>query len=215
MKDCKTPLYLTGGTALSRFYFHHRYSEDLDFFVNNEKEFSSFVTILFESIEKKQTVLNYTIDISNIKRFDNFTQIFLVRNDSDHTTLKIDIINDIAEHNGGFLNRKYGRIDSWENILSNKISALYRLEAKDVIDIWIIAKNRLFQWKNVMSQAKRKDAGIDPTEISEILQTFPIALSEKIKWSIPYSADELLLDIHSISKDILLGHENSLCENKK
>lgn len=29
--------YLTGGTALSEFYFHHRYSEDLDFF--SEKEF--------------------------------------------------------------------------------------------------------------------------------------------------------------------------------
>ncbi|MFA5806633.1 MAG: nucleotidyl transferase AbiEii/AbiGii toxin family protein [Melioribacteraceae bacterium] len=24
--------YLTGGTCLSRFYFNHRYSEDLDFF---------------------------------------------------------------------------------------------------------------------------------------------------------------------------------------
>jgi len=26
------PWYLTGGTALSRFYFSHRYSDDLDFF---------------------------------------------------------------------------------------------------------------------------------------------------------------------------------------
>ena len=32
--------YLTGGTALSRFYFQHRYSEDLDFFSAKElKEF--------------------------------------------------------------------------------------------------------------------------------------------------------------------------------
>ncbi len=29
-----TPFYLTGGTALSRCFFHHRYSDDLDFFVN-------------------------------------------------------------------------------------------------------------------------------------------------------------------------------------
>ena len=33
------PLYLTGGTALSRFYLKHRYSDDLDFFVNNEESF--------------------------------------------------------------------------------------------------------------------------------------------------------------------------------
>ena len=30
--------YLTGGTALSRFYCHHRYSEDLDFFSSAELE---------------------------------------------------------------------------------------------------------------------------------------------------------------------------------
>ena len=28
--------YLTGGTALSRFYFHHRLSEDLDLFTETE-----------------------------------------------------------------------------------------------------------------------------------------------------------------------------------
>jgi len=28
----KTPFYLTGGTAISRHYYNHRYSDDLDFF---------------------------------------------------------------------------------------------------------------------------------------------------------------------------------------
>ncbi len=31
--------YLTGGTALSRQYLHHRYSDDLDFFLNRENDF--------------------------------------------------------------------------------------------------------------------------------------------------------------------------------
>lgn len=30
------PFYLTGGTALSRHYFNHRYSDDLHFFLNND-----------------------------------------------------------------------------------------------------------------------------------------------------------------------------------
>ncbi|MDZ7724261.1 MAG: nucleotidyl transferase AbiEii/AbiGii toxin family protein [candidate division KSB1 bacterium] len=30
----ETPFYLTGGTALSRHYFDHRFSDDLVFFVN-------------------------------------------------------------------------------------------------------------------------------------------------------------------------------------
>ena len=31
------PFYLTGGTALGRFYLNHRYSEDMDFFVYANK----------------------------------------------------------------------------------------------------------------------------------------------------------------------------------
>ena len=34
VENCKTRFYLTGGTALSRAYYRHRYSDDLDFFVN-------------------------------------------------------------------------------------------------------------------------------------------------------------------------------------
>ncbi|MDR1421550.1 MAG: nucleotidyl transferase AbiEii/AbiGii toxin family protein, partial [Coriobacteriales bacterium] len=34
VQSCKTPFYLTGGTALSRIYYAHRFSDDLDFFVN-------------------------------------------------------------------------------------------------------------------------------------------------------------------------------------
>ncbi|MGI5097497.1 nucleotidyl transferase AbiEii/AbiGii toxin family protein [Treponema socranskii] len=32
VKNLDVPFYLTGGTALSRGYYHHRYSDDLDFF---------------------------------------------------------------------------------------------------------------------------------------------------------------------------------------
>ena len=32
---------------------------------------------------------------------------------------------------------KYSNIDSLQNILSNKISALFRYEPKDIVDIWI------------------------------------------------------------------------------
>jgi len=38
VKKSGTPFYLTGGTALSRGYFNHRYSDDLDLFVNNHKD---------------------------------------------------------------------------------------------------------------------------------------------------------------------------------
>ena len=39
MGSIDTKFYLTGGTALSRFYLNHRYSEDLDFFTNRDTDF--------------------------------------------------------------------------------------------------------------------------------------------------------------------------------
>jgi len=35
--------YLTGGTVLSRAYLNHRYSDDLDFFVNQNPNFEKQV----------------------------------------------------------------------------------------------------------------------------------------------------------------------------
>ncbi|MBI5746396.1 MAG: nucleotidyl transferase AbiEii/AbiGii toxin family protein [Nitrospirae bacterium] len=34
-----TPFYLSGGTTLSRGYYNHRYSDDLDYFVNDHQDF--------------------------------------------------------------------------------------------------------------------------------------------------------------------------------
>lgn len=45
-----TPFYLTGGTALSRGYYRHRYSDDLDFFVNKDMNFSKYADSLRKAI---------------------------------------------------------------------------------------------------------------------------------------------------------------------
>lgn len=43
LKSVLSSFYLTGGTALGRFYLSHRFSEDLDFFLNNSDDFHSSV----------------------------------------------------------------------------------------------------------------------------------------------------------------------------
>lgn len=40
LSNADTEFYLTGGTAASRGYLHHRFSDDLDFFVNDDKRFA-------------------------------------------------------------------------------------------------------------------------------------------------------------------------------
>lgn len=43
VEGCKTDFFLTGGTALSRGYYGHRYSDDLDFFVCSDFRFNAQV----------------------------------------------------------------------------------------------------------------------------------------------------------------------------
>lgn len=52
------PYYLTGGTALTEFYLHHRLSEDLDFFTEAEEvnplSIESFISTLSKKLKVKQ-----------------------------------------------------------------------------------------------------------------------------------------------------------------
>ena len=63
--------YLTGGTALSRAYLHHRYSDDLDFFVNNVTDFKTQVNFIVKAL----TDSGHAIDISVAD--DGFARIFI------------------------------------------------------------------------------------------------------------------------------------------
>ena len=53
--------YLTGGTALSRAYLRHRYSDDLDFFVNNIPDFKPQVNMVIKAL----TVSGFTFETAD------------------------------------------------------------------------------------------------------------------------------------------------------
>ena len=104
----------------------------------------------------------------------DYTQVVLVSTKSDEIIeLKIDFINDIPVSFGEIIfDDKFGKVDSIRNILSNKITALYRLEPKDIADIWIISKNMSFDWDSIINESKEKEVGLDVLRISEIITTF-------------------------------------------
>ena len=51
VNSLSVPFYLTGGTALSRGYYHHRYSDYLDFFVNRCKSFGTHVNSVLKALK--------------------------------------------------------------------------------------------------------------------------------------------------------------------
>jgi hypothetical protein len=210
VKKSKLPFYLTGGTALSRGYFNHRYSDDLDFFINNSPEYPSFVIRLIEELEKLEFSNFLKIDKKKFRRAHHFTQIFVNSNDGN-VSLKIDLINDIPIHFGKLkIAPQLGKIDNWRNILSNKLAALYRYEPKDVADIWSISRNKRFSWKTVLDEAKEKDAGLEPLAIVEIIKTFPREKFDMIKWVTRPDEQLFQSNLSKIGDDIFQGRSNSL-----
>jgi hypothetical protein len=137
------PFYLTGGTALSRRYFAHRYSDDLDLFVNRDPEFNTHVAKIFAALEVHQERGEFQIRYESVQKFDSFATFHLIIPDGQ-TDLKIDLVNDIAPHYGGFdTSPVLGRVDHWRNILSNKLGALLRFEPKNYAEDLFFMRNNV------------------------------------------------------------------------
>jgi hypothetical protein len=202
------PFYLTGGTALSRCYCHHRYSDDLVLFVNNDPQFGHYIDRIFSLLEEQQEKIGFTIDNSTVMKRESFAQIFLVRDGT--VRLKIDFVNDVAAHYGEYVDDTVlGRIDSWRNILSNKIAALYRFEPKDIADIWQLAKHNSFSWENIFQEAASKELAVDPLTAADILKSMPASYLESIKWIHGVDLTLASQEIETIANDIILRRDNS------
>lgn len=203
------PFYLTGGTALSRHYFAHRYSDDLDFFVNKDPDFSAHVAKIFAALEARQDSGDFHIRYESVQKFDSFATLHLTAPDGQ-TDLKIDLVNDIAPHYGGFeISPVLGRVDHWRNILSNKLGALLRFEPKDYADLWVIARHRSFSWKDVVEEARTKEAGLDPVVLYDLMRSFPREMLPTIRWAVEVDPDAFLKDLHRLAEDLFFMRDNS------
>ncbi len=212
INNLNTPFFLTGGTALSRYYLQHRYSDDLDLFVIDDAGYSEYVNVILENFIANESANKFNLDRKSIHRGKDYTQLIVADSYDIEVELRIDLINDVALHYGNLGDDPtLGRVDNWQNILANKLTALFRSEPKDIVDIWAIAKKYKFNWQEAMAAAKAKEAGVEPETVYEILMSFPVKFIKVIKWvSIP---DETIFqkDVHRIADDILYGRENSIC----
>ena len=194
------------GTALGRFYLNHRFSEDLDFFVNADPNYSQYISTIRTSIPSQ-----FNINFETALFSDDFTRFMIADTD---VVLKVEFVNDIQYHSGDVKPFKYGFIDTPLNILSNKLTALIgRDEAKDVFDIVHIALNYNFNWIQVFQDAKKKTI-INEIDVEERLSSFPIAWLENVDW-LPAQVDlkKLKQSLITLADDFLLGKDNSLCTN--
>lgn len=201
----KTGFYLTGGTALSRNYLFHRFSDDIDLFVNNDSAFEEKVI----QIEKSFKANNYPLEVA--VKSETFARLLVSTTDC---ILKIDLVNDLVPHFGEVIySMILGNVDNVYNILSNKISALPRQEIKDFADIAFIARKYQFNWRQVIGEASEKDSWVNPIDVSRYFATTDTKLLALINWIEPANYNLLAKDLSIISDDILRGKDNSLFQS--
>jgi len=202
ISKCGVRFFLTGGTALSRAYYNHRYSDDLDFFVNDDDDYPDQVKEIFFKLKEDKFFWSSTVNFISNK---NFTSFYVGWDKSD-TLLKLDFVNDVAAHFGDIIKTElFVRIDSIRNMLSNKLTALFRYAAKDVVDIREFALHEKIDWQQAINDARQKEAGLEIPIICDILQGIPQSEFETIAWTKKPGWQEFRSDIDRIVYAMISG----------
>lgn len=201
MSQLKNDFYLTGGTALHRFYYDARYSDDLDFFVKNGKNFNEDVEEVIDELVLKNYSVSRDVNSRDFYRIkvNNFLQIDFV-NDRIYRYGKSNIIDNI-------------RVDNKINILANKINTIVsRDEEKDVFDLFCLIYHEEFNWKNILKISNEKSI-VEKDILIYRLQSFPLVWIDKIKKvkNIEISKDK----INILCDDILYENDNSMVKQER
>ena len=149
----KTPLsqkfYLSGGTALTEFYIPYRYSEDLDFFSDQEIQIDE--VIAFISSIKKQ--LGFTSFDFNTSFNRNLIFLHFPKDELklEFTYYPFAQLNTPKEEFGI-------KIDSIEDIAINKLFTIYQNpRSRDFIDLYMIIYKYGFSVGDLVKKAKIKE----------------------------------------------------------
>jgi len=207
LKPVLSSFYLTGGTALGRFYLNHRFSEDLDFFMNNSDTFNSTLKIV-----EKVLINNFSLIKNQSVVYENFVRYYIEDNE---TVLKIEFVNDINYRCGVPNTYQFGLIDTPINILTNKLTAIVgRDEPKDIFDIFSLASHYMFNWMEIFNEVRKK-AIINEIDVEQRIKSFPVQLLKKVDWHVQaMDPDDVNNAIQTIANDFFLGSDNSLGANK-
>jgi hypothetical protein len=197
INQADTSFYLTGGTAASRGYLQHRFSDDLDYFVNDDTRFSLWVERIIQALNKK-----WTCEV--LMKEERFARLNLIDGDA---MLKIEMINDVPARVGVIESHPIlGRLDSAENILANKVTAiLSREEPKDLADVWGFCFQKNLSLRNAITGAQGKAAGVFPADLARVLCSVQKGDWESIRWITKPPLETFITQLTQLGDDLLLS----------
>lgn len=194
----ETEFYLTGGTAASRGYLNHRFSDDLDLFVNDDSRFGLWADRLIASVADRPE-WDVSVGLRDL-RFVRFSVT------SHGPTLKIELVNDVPSRVGQVsAHPVLGRLDTAENILANKLTALAdREEPKDLADVWGFCVRMGLSLPKALEGAHGKAAGLFPVDLARPLLGATPSDWELIRWIEAPPAEDFLADVRRLGEELLL-----------
>ena len=155
--------YFGGGTALTEYYLHHRESEDLDFFNENEFEVQG-LTVFLKKIQPQLGFKNYDYQQSFNRNlfFLHFPQGYILK--TEFTYFPFPRIDTSNKKNG--IN-----IDSLLDIAVNKLFTIYQNpRSRDYIDLYFIMQQKNWKIDALLKKAKIKfDWHVDPLQLGSQL----------------------------------------------
>ncbi len=163
---------LTGGTALAEYYLLHRYSEDLDFFCEQEIDPQNISTLLKKILKQTKTT-----KIEFQQSFNRNLFFLHLKNDVIKTEFTYFPFPKIED------GPKIGHlpIESLIDIAVNKIFTIYQNpRSRDFIDLYFIIQKEKYQIEELIKKAKIKfDWHVDPIQLgsqflkAETLKDYP------------------------------------------
>jgi hypothetical protein len=98
-----------------------------------------------------------------------------------------------------------GRLDTAENILANKVTALLdREEPKDFADIWGFCFKLNLPLMKAISDADSKAAGVFPADLARLLCTVTAEDWALVRWISPPPVEEYLSQLNTLGENLLL-----------
>ena len=193
----ETQFYLSGGTAASRGYLNHRFSDDLDLFVDDDDRFALWTARIIQELSTSE---RWRIQV--LLREARFVRLVVWEGE---LALKVEFINDVPARVGVVQPHPVlGRLDSAENILANKVTAaLDREEPKDLADIWGFCCKLGLSLPAALGGAQGKAAGVFAPDLARVLCSATQADWEQVRWITPPPAAQYLADLRRLGEGLL------------
>lgn len=153
--------YLSGGTALSSWYLHHRESYDLDFFTDRPFD-GDKITLWIRQHEQE-------LDFQAVSVNDDFGFYAFFFRYKDNGRFKVDFAHYTSERLKPGLQWRGLEIDSLYDIAVNKTQTLcVRPRERDYVDLYCILQQNHWKIDTLISDAEKKfSVVIDPLQATK------------------------------------------------